>query len=110
MNERDQECKCKQTGNIRGEGVIMEHVLRGPVEKATRNRVSAGAGLSTPTGRGSFTVEEIGNKGPVLLLGKKKARTLIPWMALEGVPDFLGADAWSRIGGMFDQAADLATL
>jgi hypothetical protein len=82
----------------------------GPVEKAVRRRVSSEAVLLTPTGRGRFTVAEIADRGPVLRLGEMEARTLIPWRALEGVPDFLGPNRWSRIGGTKDQAGDPATL
>jgi len=32
----------------------------GPIETAVRNNVSAGTVLSTPTGRGRFTVADIG--------------------------------------------------
>jgi hypothetical protein len=99
-----------QLGKILREGVIMERLPMGQVEKAVRNRVLVGAVLLTPTGRGRFTVAEIGNKGPVLLLGEKEARTLIPWTALEGVPGFLGTEAWSPIGGIYDQAADQTSL
>jgi len=34
--------------------------LMGPIETAVRNNVSAGTVLSTPTGRGPFTVADIG--------------------------------------------------
>ena len=69
-----------------------------------------GAVLSTPTGRGQFTVAEVGAGGPFLLLGRKEARTLIPWVALEGVPGFLGAGTWRVIGSVYDQAADPTTF
>jgi hypothetical protein len=82
----------------------------GAVESAVRRNITTGAVLSTPTGRGQFTVAELGIRGPVLLLGHQEARTLIPWVALEGVPEFLGADNWSVIGGVYDQAADPTTL
>jgi hypothetical protein len=82
----------------------------GPIETAIRKCVTPGAVLSTPTGRGRFSVAEIDTKGPVLLLGRKEARTLIPWLALEGLPGFLGAESWSVIGSVFDQAADPTTL
>src|SRR5580700_1483017 len=68
---RDEERKHRKTAKIRSEGVIMERSQMGPVEKAIRSRVSAGAVPSTPTGRGRFTVAEIANKGPALLLGRK---------------------------------------
>ena len=110
MSGRAEAGKYQQDRNIRQKGVIMQRVLMGPVEIAVRNRVRPGTVLSTPTGRGRFTVAEIGDKGPVLLLGEKEARTLIPWKALEGVPGFLGAEAWSVIGSIYDQAADPATL
>jgi hypothetical protein len=82
----------------------------GPLETAVRKYIAEGTVLSTPTGRGQFTVAEVGTKGPVLLLGRKEARTLIPWVALEGVPGFLGAGTWRVIGGVYDQAADPTTL
>jgi hypothetical protein len=82
----------------------------GPIETAVRKSIRSGAVLSTPTGRGQFTVADIGIKGPILLLGRKEARTLIPWAALEGVPEFLGTERWSLIGSVYDQAADPTTL
>jgi hypothetical protein len=87
----------------------MERLQMGPVEKAIRNLVSAGDVLSTPTGR-PFTVAGLGNKGPALLFGPKKTSTVIPWDALEGVPDFLGPEVWSVIGTVFAQEADPTTL
>ena len=82
----------------------------GPVERAVRGRITPGAVLSTPTGRGQFTVAELGTKGPRLLVGQKENRMLIPWAALEGVPEFLGPERWSVIGTVFDTAADPTTL
>jgi hypothetical protein len=82
----------------------------GPIETAVRNSVTAGDVLSTPTGRGQFIVADVGAKGPILLLGPKQTRTLIPWAALEGVPGLLGAEGWTVIGSVFDQAADPTTL
>ncbi len=82
----------------------------GPVETAVRNSINTGAVLSTLTGRGQFIVADIGARGPILLLGPKQARTLIPWTALEGVPRFLGAEGWTVIGMVFNQEADPTTL
>jgi hypothetical protein len=82
----------------------------GSIESAVRRSIAPGTVLSTPTGRGQFTIAEIGARGPVLLLGRKEARTLIPWAALEGVSGFLGADEWHAIGSVFDQAADRSTF
>jgi hypothetical protein len=82
----------------------------GPIETAVRSGITAGAVLSTPTGRGQFIVAEVGARGPILLLGRQQTRTLIPWPAVEGVRGFLGAEGWTVIGGVFDQAADPTTL
>lgn len=53
---------------------------------------------------------ELGTKGPLLLVGQKKNRMLIPWVALEGVPEFLGPERWSVIGTVYDTTADSTTL
>lgn len=45
--------------------------------------------LSTPSGRGHFTVARYTADGLVLLLGEKEAWTPLPWRAFEQVPDFL---------------------
>jgi hypothetical protein len=81
----------------------------GPVEAAVRHNIAAGTVLLTPTGRGQFTVAEIGDRGPYLDLGRQKARTLIPWKALEGIPEFLGA-SWRTIGSRYEKAVDPGTL
>lgn len=64
------------------------------VEEAVRAAVSAGDRLTTPSGRGHFTVARYTADGLVLLLGEKEAWTPLPWSALEQVPDFLRGRGW----------------
>src|SRR4051812_34083929 len=80
------------------------------VERAVRATTNPGQELRTPTGRGRFTVTELNHDGVVLLLGAKQARTLIPWTALEELPDQLRGRGWVQVGGTFDPQARTGTL
>lgn len=82
----------------------------GRVQAAATSRLAAGTRLPTPTGRGMFVVSEIKDSGIVLLLGAQRARTVIPWRALEGIPEFLRGRGWVMIGSVFDTEADASTL
>jgi hypothetical protein len=70
------------------------------VERALRATIQPGERMSTPTGRGSFTVARNTSDGVTLLLGAKEAWTPLPWRALEEIPDlFLAAlHVWRPIG------------
>jgi len=82
----------------------------GPVEIAIRAHVAAGAALPTPTGRATFLVDELSPTGLVLLFGPKKTRTPFSWSCLEGIPDFLRARGWVRIGANRDVQGDQDAL
>ncbi len=82
----------------------------GPVEAAIRTSASPGLVLSTPTGRGQFSIARIDDKGVVLLLGKQEAWTPLRWSCLEGVPNFLSAKGWVPIGSRYETTADPGTL
>ncbi len=82
----------------------------GPIEGAIRRSASPGLVLSTPTGRGQFSVARIDDKGVVLLLGRQEAWTPLRWLCLEGVADFLAAKDWVPIGSRYATTADPDTL
>ena len=82
----------------------------GPIEKAIRGSCSDGMRLSTPTGRGEFSIARVDSKGIVLLLGAKEAWTPLPWSCIEGVGAFLAPREWVPIGSMYETTADARTL
>jgi hypothetical protein len=82
----------------------------GRVEAAVRGAIPAGSRLSTPTGRGEFTLARYSGEGLVLLLGEKEAWTSLPWRALEEIPDLLRGRGWVRIGGVYSTASTAGTL
>jgi hypothetical protein len=84
--------------------------VTGPVEKAVRGAVSPGDQLSTPSGRGRFTVARCTADGLVLLLGEKQAWTPLPWRALEEVPDFLRGRDWVLISGVYSTGSRQGSL
>ncbi len=71
----------------------------GPVEGAIRERITEGSVLDTPSGTATFEVETISSECIVLLLGKGRHRTPIPWECLEGVPAFVEGQGKVRISG-----------
>lgn len=73
----------------------------GEVEHAVRRAVRPGQEFRTPGQGKPFEVAELRPEGIVLLLGKGRHWTPIPWEALEGVPDLL---APSRAGTGFPKA------
>lgn len=83
-------------------GLIHDHaVMAGRVETAVRQSVELGIPLKTPTGRGTFSVAQYTGDGLVLLLGLMKARTPLPWRALEEVPDLLRGRSSVPIGSAY---------
>lgn len=82
----------------------------GPVEHAVRAIISVGDELRTPSGRGAFRVQEISERGVVLLLGEKQTPTTFTWHCLEGIPAFLATGAWVRIASRYDTLAESGTL
>jgi hypothetical protein len=85
-------------------------LMAGPVEQAVRSAVSPGQSLSTPSGRGTFSVARYTADKIVLLLGEKEAWTPIPWRALEEVPDLLRGRSWVPIGSTYSTHAVEGTL
>jgi hypothetical protein len=72
--------------------------MAGRIERAVRASVAPGAPLTTPTGRGHFTVARYTSDGLTFLLGAKEAWTPLPWRAMEGIPDFYAAGGWVLVG------------
>lgn len=84
--------------------------MAGRVEQAVRSAVSPGQRLSTPSGKGNFTVARYTADKIVLLLGDKEAWTPIPWRALEAVPEFLRGRSWVLIGSTYSTQPSEGTL
>ncbi|MBO0729008.1 MAG: hypothetical protein J2P57_07090 [Acidimicrobiaceae bacterium] len=84
--------------------------MAGRVEIAVRGAVCPGDRLTTPSGRGQFTVARYTSDGLVLLLGEKEAWTPLPWVALEHVPDFLRGRGWVLIGSAYSTESVPGTL
>lgn len=82
----------------------------GRIETAIRSTCSPGQVLSTPTGRGQFSIAGINDDGIVLLLGAKEARTSLAWSCIEGVGTFLAAGTWVPIGGKYETSAEVGSL
>lgn len=82
----------------------------GPVERAVRSHLEAGQELATPGQAKPFWVETLDDRGLVLLLGKGRWRTAIPWQALEGVADLLRGRGWVRTSGSYSLDDDTTTL
>jgi hypothetical protein len=53
--------------------------------------------LGTVPKRAVFEVKALSAEALILLFGKKKARTPIPWDCLEGIPQFLSRKGWVEI-------------
>lgn len=82
----------------------------GEVEQAVRRAVRPGQELRTPGQGKPFEVAELRPEGIVLLLGKGRHWTLIPWAALEGIPDLLRTRGWIRTTGHFAPSPDATSL
>jgi hypothetical protein len=82
----------------------------GPVERAVRACLREGEELYTPGQAKPFWVDRLDGRGLVLLLGKGRWETRIPWDALEGVPDLLRGRGWIRTSGSFAPESDTTTL
>lgn len=82
----------------------------GEVEQAVRRAVRPGQVLSTPGQGKPFEVAELDSRAVVLLLGKGRHRTPIPWAALEGVPALLSGRGWVPTTGEFAPSADVTSL
>lgn len=80
------------------------------VEDAVRDAVYPGDVLATPSGEGQFTVARYTSDGLVLLLGEKKAWTLLPWRALEELPDYLRGRGWVLIGSVYSTDSRAGSL
>jgi hypothetical protein len=84
--------------------------MAGRVEAAIRAAVKPGEPLTTPTGRGRFSVDRYTSEGLVLLLGQQEAWTPLPWRAVEEVPDVLRGRSWVPIGTAYSMDAVEGTL
>jgi len=82
----------------------------GPVERAVRARLREGEELHTPGQGKPFWVDQIDRRGIVLLLGKGRWETRIPWEALEGIPELLRGRGWVRTTGSFAPESDTTSL
>jgi hypothetical protein len=82
----------------------------GPVEKAVRAHLREGQELETPGQGKPFWVHRLDGGGLVLLLGKGRWETRVPWEALEGVADLLRGQGWVRTTGSFAPEDDTTTL
>ena len=83
----------------------------GPVEQALRRTFSAPATLHTLGRSKPFVLRAIDSDGIVLLLGRKQARTRLPWDCLESVPLFLRSQpGWVPVGGARAVAGEPGTL
>lgn len=91
-------------------GLGHDGFMAGRVEQAVRSAVTPGHRLSTPSGRGTFSVARYTADKIVLLLGEKEAWTPIPWQALEEIPDLLRGRSWVPIGSTYSTEAVEGTL
>lgn len=82
----------------------------GQVEQAVRGAVRPGEELRTPGQAKPFEVAELKQEGLVLLLGKGRHWTQIPWEALEGIPDLLRGRGWVRTTGEFAPSAGTTSV
>jgi hypothetical protein len=75
----------------------------GPIESAVREAVQPGDLLQTLSGRGQPAMAYHTPDGLVLIgeriLGRRKT-VLIPWPALEEIPDFLRGRDWVLVGNL----------
>ena len=55
-------------------------------------------------------MERYTSDGMILLLGKKEWPTLLPWPALEDLPDFLRGRGWVLIGSVYSSESQLGSL
>lgn len=80
------------------------------VQQAVRHAIAPGTVLATPTGRGTFVVQELRGDALVLLLGQSEAWTALPWKQLEGIVPYLSGRGWVTLGGKYDVESDDGTL
>jgi hypothetical protein len=85
-------------------------MMQGRVETAVRQHVHPGARFQTPTGRGTFVVDELRPDGLTLLLGPKRTSTLLRWGDLEGISAFLHERGEVCVGANRDLVGDPMTL
>lgn len=65
--------------------------------------------LETPGQAKPFEVAELDADGIVLLLGRGRWRTTIPWDALQGLADLLRGRGWVRTSGAYEYSDDVTT-
>lgn len=69
------------------------------VQDQLRRRIHPPLTLTTPVRSAPFVVQEFTERGVVLLLGKKRAWTLIPWHALDELISTLQVRSRMRVAG-----------
>lgn len=83
----------------------------GPVERAIRDSFSPPTTLYTLGQKRPFALEEMDERGIVLLLGRRGAHTRVTWECLESIPVFLRAHGgWMPVGGGRLVAGEPGTL
>ena len=74
----------------------------GVIEAAIRKSVAPGMILRTVPARAQFEVQKLSEGSLVLLFGKKRTRTAIPWSCLESVMRLLVKGDWIEIRSVHD--------
>lgn len=74
----------------------------GVIEAAIRKSVAPGMILRTVPARAQFEVQKLSEGALVLLFGKKRTRTAIPWPCLESVMRLLVKGDWIEIRSVHD--------
>jgi hypothetical protein len=93
-----------------GQHLGQDRSVAGRVESAVRAAITPGDVLTTPSGRGRFTIARYTTDTIVLLLGEKEAWTPLPWRALEEIPDLLRAHDWVLIGSVYSTDSHQGSL
>jgi hypothetical protein len=84
--------------------------MAGSIERAIRVKLSPRTSLRTFGRSKAFVLEEINEKGIVLLLGEKRAWTPFRWDCIEGVATFLKGKGWVVGGSKYEVDGDPSTL
>jgi hypothetical protein len=84
--------------------------MAGSVETTVRRSIHSGTTLLTPSQHKPFEIR-LNSRGVVLLLGKKRTPTSLPWDCWEGIPDYLARKGpWVEIGGQYKVEGKRGTL
>jgi hypothetical protein len=79
-------------------------------QRAIRAAVVQGQILTTPARRSPFSIGEARDDGIAILIGARKARTLLRWDILEGLVQWLGGRDWVEMGGGYTLTGRAGTL